>query len=72
MFEYTPRTIRLLLEKCGFNIVTLEKHKIRPSLRVLNPEELAMFALELINWPATALLGVWGDRVIVCARTAQT
>jgi SAM-dependent methyltransferase len=68
LFEYTPGTLRLLLEKGGFEVVTLEKHKIRPSLRSFGPEELAMFALELINWPATALFGAWGDRVILCAR----
>jgi len=71
MFEYTPRTIRLLFEKGGFGVVTLETKKIRPSLRAFGPEELVMFTLELINWPATALFGVWGDRVIVCARAAQ-
>jgi len=69
LFEYTPRTIRLLLETGGFKVVTLDKKKIRPSLRAFNIEELLMFVLEVINWPATALLGIWSDRVVLCATT---
>jgi SAM-dependent methyltransferase len=72
LFEYTPRTLRLLLEKGGFDVVALESKKIRPSLRAFGAEDLAMFALEVVNWPVTTLFGLWGDRVIVCARAAQT
>jgi len=68
LFEYTPGTLRLLFEKGGFKVVTLENTKIRPSLRAFNLEDVVMFVLELLNWPATALFGVWGDRVILCAR----
>jgi SAM-dependent methyltransferase len=67
LFEYTPRTIRFMFEKAGFNIVALERSKIRPSLRAFNLEELLMYKLELINWPATTLFGVWSDRVVLCA-----
>jgi len=70
LFEYTPRTIRLLFEDSGFKVVTLESKKIRPSLRAFNLEDVVMFGLDLVNWPATTLFGAWGDRVILCARAA--
>jgi len=72
LFEYTPRTMRLLFEKGGFEVVTLESRKIRPSLRALGLEDVVTFELELVNWPATALFGAWGDRAILCARAVET
>jgi SAM-dependent methyltransferase len=71
LFEYTPRTIRLLFEDSGFKVVTLDSKKIRPSLRAFNLEDIVMFGLDLVNWPATTLFCVWGDRVILCARAGQ-
>jgi len=72
LFEYTPRTLRLLFEKNGFKVTTLDSRKIRPSLRAFGLEDVVMFGLEAITWPATALLGIWGDRVILCARAVET
>lgn len=71
LFEYTPRTIRLLFERGGFEVVTLEQKKIKPALRAFSLEDLSKFVVELVNWAGTALLGLWGDRIVLCARAVR-
>ncbi len=68
LFEYTPETLRLLFNKGGLEVVRMIKKKTPPSLRTETAEGLATLAVELFNYPVTTLLGVWGDRVALCAR----
>ena len=68
LFEYTPHTIRRLFESTGFDVVHLKKRKIPPGLRSRGLEDLLVFAVELVNYPATLLFGLWSDRVILCAK----
>jgi len=68
LFEYTPSTIRRLFESVGFRVEYLRKGKIPPSLRARTLEDFAILAVELLNYPATLLFGLWSDRVILCAK----
>ena len=68
LFEYTPRTLKRLFESVGFETVHLRKTKIRPGLRSRTLEDLLVFLVELVNYPATRLFGLWSDRVVLCVR----
>lgn len=68
LFEYTPNTIRRLFESVGFEVEHLRKGKIPPGLRAHTLEDIAVLAVELVNYPATLLFGLWSDRIILCAR----
>jgi SAM-dependent methyltransferase len=68
LFEYTPQTIKRLFESTGFDVIHLRKRKIPPGLRARTLEDLLVFAVELVNFPATLLFGLWSDRVVLCAK----
>ena len=72
LFEYNPQTAMRLFESVGFDVIHLRKKKIRPGLRSRTLEDLLVFALDLVNYPATLLFGLWSDRVILCAKPRQT
>jgi 2-polyprenyl-3-methyl-5-hydroxy-6-metoxy-1,4-benzoquinol methylase len=67
LFEYTLRTIRLLLETAGLEVTYLKRKKIPPSPGGRKLEDLVVFAVELVTYPMARLFGLWSDRVILCA-----
>ncbi|KPJ61233.1 MAG: hypothetical protein AMJ46_02720 [Latescibacteria bacterium DG_63] len=67
LFEYTPRTIRRLLESTGFEVLHLKKKKIPPGLKAHGIENFLVFGIELVTYPVTLLFGFWSDRIIMCA-----
>ena len=68
LFEYNPQTIKRLFESVGFDVVHLRKIKIPPGLRSRGIEDFFVFAVEIVNYPATLFFGLWSDRIVLCAR----
>jgi SAM-dependent methyltransferase len=71
LFEYTPRTMGLLFEGGGFEVVRTWKQKITPTLTTSDLEGVGVFVLELLSYPVTRFFGVWSDRIVLCARPAR-
>ncbi len=71
LFEYRPRSLRFVLETCGFGIVRLDQGIIAPSrinLRGPAVQRLGKKALQYPNFAVTHMFGVFGDRLTVFAR----
>lgn len=71
LWEFTPGPLRRLFENVGLRVTSLEQSKIPPGGAhgsKTGLQRAAMAAIDLVNWPLTALLGVRGDRVTMVAR----
>lgn len=71
LWEFTPRSLRGLLERVGLEVVVLEQAKIPPGRahgRKSAAQRLAMGVLDAVNVPITRLFNALGDRVVAVAR----
>ncbi len=71
LWEFTPRTLSLLLSACGFDVERLRQSKVPPSMRRPGKtpfQRAAMYALDAVNLPLTEGLNWLGDRVTVVAK----
>jgi SAM-dependent methyltransferase len=74
LWEFTPGPLRRLFQAAGLHVLRMEQSKIPPGRAhgAKTPLQRAvMAAIDTVNLPLTALLGVWGDRVTVIARRVQ-
>jgi SAM-dependent methyltransferase len=71
LWEFTPHTLKGLLEECGFRVLRERAGKIPPWLpgtaRRTAGGPLA-WPIEAFNYLVTMATGAWGDRLIVLAR----
>lgn len=71
LWEFTPRSLRGLLSRVGFDLVALEQAKIPPGRahgRKSAAQRAAMAALDTLNVPITRAFNALGDRVVLVAR----
>jgi len=71
LWEFTPRSLRVLFEGAGLEVRRLVQSKIppgRPHGRKSAPERAVLFALDAVNLPLTRLFNRAGDRVVVIGR----
>jgi SAM-dependent methyltransferase len=71
LWEFTPSSLRMLLELTGFQPVEMRQSKVPASLDrpgKTGLQRAAMFALDTVNRPLTRALNVLGDRITVVAR----
>lgn len=72
LFEYRPRSLRFLLELCGFEISRLDQGIIPPNqinLRGPAIQRLGKKVLQYPNFALTRIFGMYGDRITVFAST---
>ncbi len=62
LYYYNLASMRRLLHQCGFEIA------LQRSDKVLRAERFATRAVDYLNYAATQMFGVWGDRGFVIAR----
>ena len=70
LFEYRPRSLRRVLEQCGFTISEIRQGMIPPgSVHLRGPvlQRIGKKAFQYPNWLLTRLLGISGDRLEVYA-----
>ena len=71
LWEFTPQSLRGLIERAGFEVIRLEQSKIppgRPHGRKSAFERSALYAIDALNLPLTRLFNVAGDRIVMVAR----
>ena len=71
LWEFTPRALRGLFERAGFELTRLKQSKIPPGRqhgRKNRFERAALYALDVLNLPLTRLLNVAGDRIVIVGR----
>ncbi|MEO5616780.1 MAG: class I SAM-dependent methyltransferase [Candidatus Eisenbacteria bacterium] len=71
LWEFTPATLRALLERAGLRVEMLRQSKIAPGRahgRKSALQRAAMYALDTVNRPLTAWFNARGDRVTLAAR----
>ncbi len=74
LYEFTPRTIRALLEKHGFEVVDLKNVVKKPSQIRLGGnaiEQVSKLAGQYPTYYLNRLTGEFGDRVFVVARNGK-
>lgn len=75
LYEFTPRTIRALLEKHGFKVVELQNSVKKPSQIRLggNPvEQVSKLIGQYPTYYLNRLTGGFGDRIFVTAQNAKS
>ena len=75
LYEFTPRTIRALLEKHGFEVIDLKNSVKKPSQIRLggNPvEQVSKLVGQYPTYYLNQLTGEFGDRIFVVARNGKT
>lgn len=71
LWEFTPSSLRRLMQKVGLEVVELRESKIAPGSargRKRGLQRAVMAALDGLNVPLTNALNAWGDRVVLVAR----
>lgn len=71
LWEFTPRSLRSLLEREGFDVVAIEQAKIPPGRahgRKSPVQRALMTALDAVNVPLTKVGNTRGDRIVLVAR----
>jgi len=71
LWEFTPATLRTLLESAGLEWVSARQSKIPPGRAhgaKSVPQQLILFGFDCVNWPLTTLLNARGDRIQLIAR----
>ena len=71
LWEFTPRSLRGLIERAGLEVQRLVQSKIppgRPHGRKNALERTVLFGLDALNLPLTRLLNRAGDRIVMVAR----
>jgi SAM-dependent methyltransferase len=71
LFEYRPRSLRLLLRQCGFEISRLRQGIIPPGQINLRGPAIQRIGKKVLQYPNSALthvFGAFGDRITVFAR----
>jgi SAM-dependent methyltransferase len=71
LFEYQPRSLRFLLQKCGFTVVKLDQGIIPPgqiNMRGSFVQQMGKKMLQYPNFILTRAAGVLGDRIMVFAQ----
>jgi SAM-dependent methyltransferase len=69
--EFTPRSLRGLFERAGFEVTRLRQSKIPPGSphgRKNAFERAVLYTLDAINLPLTRLLNLAGDRIVMVGR----
>lgn len=74
LWEFTPRPLARLARHAGLEVERVRQSKIAPG-RIRGSksplQRAAMFALDAVNLPLTALFNARGDRVVLVARRPQ-
>jgi SAM-dependent methyltransferase len=68
LFEYRPRSIRFLLERCGFKQIQVRQYAMPPgtiALRGPAAQRIGKKFFQFPNYALTALFGAFGDRMEV-------
>ncbi len=71
LWEFTPKPLSRLFERCGFEVVSLRQTKIPPGHahgKKTAIERLAMALIDAVNVPLTLLFNARGDRVVMVGR----
>jgi SAM-dependent methyltransferase len=71
VLEFTPRSLRGLVERAGLEVVSMRQSKIPPGRAHGEKtafERSIMAGIDRVNAPLTRLFNVWGDRVVMVAR----
>src|SRR5439155_10934207 len=71
LWEFTPRSLRVLLRSAGLEIVSARQSKIPPGRAHGEKSALqraVMAGLDAINLPLTRVFNVAGDRIVIVAR----
>jgi 2-polyprenyl-3-methyl-5-hydroxy-6-metoxy-1,4-benzoquinol methylase len=71
LWEFTPRSLRGLMNRAGLQVVLLEQSKIppgRPHGRKSALQQAILAALDTVNVPITRACNALGDRVVMVAR----
>jgi 2-polyprenyl-3-methyl-5-hydroxy-6-metoxy-1,4-benzoquinol methylase len=70
LFEYTPATLRAMLTRAGFEVVSLEQSAVpirKMGLRGSAPENAGKAALQLLAHATSSLFNRGGDRLLAIA-----
>ncbi len=71
LWEFTPSSLRRLMQKVGLEVVEMRESKIPPGSargRKRGLQRAVMSAIDALNVPLTNALNAWGDRVVMVAR----
>lgn len=71
LWEFTPSTLRGLVEQTGFEVVAGQADKIPPAAGSTSagPDRWVQWVCDLVNVPLTRVTQRWGDRYILVARS---